>query len=89
MKRNLKLFFIILVIILNINVVKAADFSTSISGNEGITENGTITLTFKANSSIKLLGLKASLNYDSSKLAIVSLKEKLLLIFKIIFNTLA
>ena len=72
MKKNLKLFFIILVIILNINVVKAADFSTSISGNEGITENGTITLTFKANSSIKLLGLRASLNYDSSKLAIVS-----------------
>lgn len=73
MKKIFKILFIIL-IVLNFKLVKAADFSTSISGTSGITENGTITLTFKANSTLELLGLKASLNYDSSKLSIVSSK---------------
>ena len=72
MKKLMKLFILTILLLFNINVVKAADFSTSISGSTGITIGGTVTVTFKANSSAKLLGLKATLNYDTDKLELVS-----------------
>ena len=72
MKKLLKL--IILVFALNILSVKAADFQTKITGDTKITSGGTITVTFKANSSVGLQGIQAKLNYDSSLLEIVSSK---------------
>jgi len=63
---------LIITIILNISFVKAADFSTSVSGNTVISSGGTITVTFKANSAIPLYGIKANLNYDSNLLELTS-----------------
>lgn len=70
MKRFLRI--IILALLINISFVKAADFSTSATGNTTIASGGTITVTFKANSSKGLYGINGVLNYDTSKLELTS-----------------
>ena len=72
MKKILKT--IILLLILNISFVKSADFTTSASGNGTITAGGTVTITFKANSNIGLMGIRGSLSYDKNLLELTSSK---------------
>ena len=50
--------------------VSAADFSTYLSGNKSIGENGTVTVTVGVNKASNLWGFKAPINYDSSKLTL-------------------
>lgn len=72
MKKAIKLCLFIIALTLNITLIKAADFSSSISGSINITAGETVTLNFKVTSSYKLLGITASLNYDKTKLSLVS-----------------
>ena len=70
MKKTLKL--IILALLLNISLVKAADFSTTASGNGTIAAGGTVTVTFKATSTTGLYGINANLSYDTNLLELTS-----------------
>lgn len=70
MKKFLRM--IVITLLLNVCFVKAADFSTSASGNGNIAAGGTVTVTFKANSSTGLYGINANLSYDSNLLELTS-----------------
>ena len=52
--------------------VEAADFSTSLSGNTTINENGTVTVSVEVNGANNLWGFMAPINYDSSKLTLTN-----------------
>ena len=50
--------------------VNAANFSTYLSGNKSINENGTVTITVGVKNASNLWGFRAPINYDSSKLTL-------------------
>ena len=69
MKKFLKIALVILLFSITTNV-KA--FSTTLSGDRQINENATFTITVGVNDASNLWGFRAPINYDSSKLTLVS-----------------
>lgn len=69
MKKYLKIALVILLFSITTNV-KA--FSTTLSGDRQINENATFTITVGVNDASNLWGFRAPINYDSSKLTLVS-----------------
>ena len=69
MKKYLKIALVILLFSITTNV-KA--FSTTLSGDRQINENAAFTITVGVNDASNLWGFRAPINYDSSKLTLVS-----------------
>ena len=69
MNKYLKIALVILLFSITTNV-KA--FSTTLSGDRQINENATFTITVGVNDASNLWGFRAPINYDSSKLTLVS-----------------
>ena len=69
MKKYLKILLVVILFSITTNV-KA--FSTYLSGDKEINENATFTVTVGVNDASNLWGFRASINYDSSKLSLVS-----------------
>lgn len=69
--KKLVLFTLLLSIFMPFKV-KAADFSTSVSGTTSIVPGETFTVTFNATSSTSLFAISGSLSYDSNKLTIIN-----------------
>lgn len=69
MKKYLKIALVILLFSITTNV-KA--FSTTLSGDRQINENATFTITVGVKDASNLWGFRAPINYDSSKLTLVS-----------------
>ena len=72
MKKFIKIF--ILALIFNISIVKAADFTASISGTSSVTSGSTYIYDFKATPStgITVAGVSGVINYDKTKLELIS-----------------
>jgi hypothetical protein len=72
MKKIISILFIIsLGLFFNITKVKAADFSTSISGVSSINANSEFTVTINVTGT-NIIGLTLNLNYDTSKLTLIT-----------------
>ena len=69
MKKYLKILLVVILFSITTNV-KA--FSTYLSGDKEINENATFTVTVGVNDASNLWGFRAPINYDSSKLTLVS-----------------
>ena len=69
MKKYLKILLVVILFSITTNV-KA--FSTYLSGDKEINENATFTVTVGVNDASNLWGFRAPINYDSSKLSLVS-----------------
>ena len=69
MKKYLKILLVVILFSITTNV-KA--FSTYLSGDREINENATFTVTVGVNDASNLWGFRAPINYDSSKLSLVS-----------------
>ena len=69
MKKYLKILLVVILFSITTNV-KA--FSTYLSGDREINENATFTVTIGVNDASNLWGFRAPINYDSSKLTLVS-----------------
>ena len=69
MKKYLKILLVVILFSIATNV-KA--FSTYLSGDKEINENATFTVTVGVNDASNLWGFRAPINYDSSKLSLVS-----------------
>ncbi len=72
MKNFIKIF--ILTLIFNVSMVKAADFSATISGSTNVADGSTYTYEFKASpsSGVTIAGVSGIISYDKTKLELVS-----------------
>ena len=68
----MKKILVIMIIFCHALVVKASSFNTYLIGNNSINPGETFTLTFGANGASDLYGLNANIEYDHSKLELVS-----------------
>ncbi len=72
MKNFIKIF--ILTLIFNVSMIKAADFSATISGSTNVANGSTYTYEFKASPSngVTIAGVSGVINYDKTKLELIS-----------------
>jgi hypothetical protein len=78
MKKLLKTFLVIIILLINFKhiEIKAADFTTTTSGINGIVSEGTFTITLGVSGASNLSGLTAKFTYDSNLLTLVSTEER-------------
>jgi hypothetical protein len=78
MKKLLKAFMVIMVLLLNFTFVdtKAADFTTTTSGTTTIVSEGTFTITLGVAGAVNLSGMTAKFTYDTNLLTLVSSDER-------------
>ena len=76
MKKIFKLLYSLLIICILFTTSEVLAFTTTLSGNQNIDQNGTVTITMNLSGAADLIALDAVLTYDNSKLELISSSGK-------------